>query len=99
MARIIAGWKPAPQGWTITSTPANPAMIATQRPASSFSFKVRALTSAMMIGTVKKIDAVTVSCRYCSAQKFIPVISMNISARARCHFRCFVLNSEFFFIG
>ena len=30
----------------------------------------------------KKIEAVTVSCRYCSAQKFIPVISMNMTARA-----------------
>ena len=37
-----------------------------------------------MSGTEKKIDAVTVSCRYCSAQKLIPVIAMNMSARSMC---------------
>ena len=33
----------------------------------------------MMIGTKKKIDEVTASCRYCSAQKLMPVIATNIS--------------------
>ena len=70
-------------GRTITSTPAKPATIAIQRPASSFSPRNEALTSAMISGTEKKIDEVTVSCRYCSAQKLMPVIAMNISARTQ----------------
>ena len=66
------------------STPANPATMAIQRPRSSRSLKMKALAMAIMIGTEKKIDAVTVSCRYCSAQKLIPVIAMNMSARTTC---------------
>jgi hypothetical protein len=77
----------------MVSTPANPATIATQRAVSSFSPNAVALTSAMMIGTEKKIDAVTVSCRYCSAQKFMPVIAMNMSARSACQRRCLDLTS------
>ena len=41
----------------------------------------------MTIGTVKKIDEVTVSCRYCRAQTLMPVIAMNISARTACQRR------------
>ena len=81
------------------STPAKPARIAAQRAASSRSFSMRALTSAMMIGTVKKIDAVTVSCRNCSAQKFMPVMTMNISARAACQRRWLVLKRRFPLMG
>ncbi len=40
-----------------------------------------------MSGTVKKMDEVMVSCRYCSAQKLMPVIAMNISARSKCQRR------------
>jgi len=47
-----------------------------------------------MSGTEKKIDEVTVSCRYCSAQKLMPVIAMNIAARSMCHRRCVVLIRE-----
>jgi hypothetical protein len=47
----------------------------------------------MRIGTVKKIDDVTVSCRYCSAQKLIPVMAMNMSARSTCQRRCSVRTS------
>src|SRR5688500_828920 len=90
----IAGWNSAPQGRTITRTPANPARIAIQRPASSFSPSTLALASAIMIGTEKKIEAVTVSCRYCSAQKLTPVMAMNISARSRCQRRWLVRTSE-----
>src|SRR5574339_866257 len=64
----MAGWKSALPGCTMVSTPAKPATIATQRGVSSFSPNAVALTSAMMIGTEKKIDAVTVSCRYCRAR-------------------------------
>ena len=83
----------------ITSTPAKPARIAIQRPASSFSPRSEALASAIMIGTEKKIDEVTVSCRYCSAQKLIPVIAMNISARSACQRRWRVLINEMPFTG
>ena len=47
-----------------------------------------------MIGTEKKIDAVTVSWRYCSAQKLIPVMAMNMSARSACQRRWLVLTKE-----
>jgi hypothetical protein len=78
----------------ITTTPAKPATMAIHLPASSFSPRNCALASAIMIGTEKKIDAVTVSCRYCSAQKLMPVIAMNISARSACQRRWLVFTRE-----
>ena len=40
--------------------------------------------SAIRIGTVKKMEEVIVSCRYCSAQKLMPVMATNINARNAC---------------
>ena len=59
-------------------------MIATQRRASMRSPSSGTLSSAMMIGTEKKIDEVTVSCRYCSAVKLIAVIDTISRPRTTC---------------
>ena len=47
------------------------------------------------MGTMNMIEEVIASCRYWSAQKLIPVISTNISARRRCQRQWLVMTSRF----
>ena len=82
-----AGWKAPVQGRMMSSTPPSPAAMASQRLASSRSPSHQALIKAINSGTENWMAPVSANCRYCSAQKLIPVMAMNMTARSTCQRR------------
>jgi hypothetical protein len=72
----------------MTSTPAKPTAIASQRLASSRSPSHQAESRAIKIGTENCMAPVSASCKYCKAQKFKPVMAASIKPRSSCKRGC-----------
>lgn len=98
-ASSSAGWKAPVQGRMMSITPPRPAAMASQRRASSRSPSHQALSSAMSNGTENWMAPVSASCRYCSAQKFIAVITPSIAPRRACSFTLRTRTSSRPYIG